>query len=114
LKRKSKSTFAKAKTENGIDIHHKLQVGGYSRSVKKLNPFGDVKLDITMSCRETGEARVIPIADTERWEHAYYHQNRSWMLRKGWGNPAERLAADPDKVKAFMDECLEHQLWTIK
>lgn len=114
LKRKGKSTFDKGKREGGLDVHHKMQVGGYSAILQTMENHKDVKIDIVMSCREDNRAQVVQIADTKRWQDAYYHQNRSWMLRKGWDNPAERLAADPDKVKAFMDECLEHQRWTIK
>lgn len=114
LKRKGKSTFDKCKKEGGLDPHHKLQVGGYCRNVKKLNSHGDVKLGIIVSCRETNEARLVQITDTDRWERAYYHQNRSWMLRKGFDNPQERFAVEKNKVKVFIDECLEQQKWRIQ
>ena len=113
LKRKGRSTFEKGKKEGGLDVHHKMQVGGYSAILQTMENHKDVSVDIIMSCREDNRAQIVTISDTKRWQDAYYHQNRSWMLRKGWGNPAERFAAEKEKVRAFCDECLEQQRWRI-
>jgi len=114
LKRKNKSTFEKGKKEGGLDPHHKLQTGAYCSILRDMVDVGDVKLDIIMSCRDDERAQIVQITDTDRWEQAYYHQNRSWMLRKGFENMQERFGLEKDRVKEMIDACLEHQKWRVQ
>jgi len=113
LKRKGKSTFDKGKKEGGLDVHHKMQVGAYSAILQTLEKHKDVKVDIVMSCRDDNRAQIVTISDTQRWQDAYYHQNRSWMLRKGFDNPAERFEKEKDTLKPMIDECLDQMKWRV-
>ena len=113
LKRKNKSTFEKAKSEKGLDENHRLQLGHYLLMLEERHDALNPRLDILMSCRDDERAKIVPINDTEQWKQAALHHNKSWMLRKGWGNPAERFEREKEAIKARMDEIVEHNRWLI-